>query len=98
MSSIQSFDFCDREINVQILVDSFPGCGGVVWPAGQVYHYYLIQFIMIIISSQHLASFLADRGTASLRGRHVLELGSGTGFVGILAAMLGAKVCITDQT
>ncbi|KAI9001146.1 putative methyltransferase-domain-containing protein [Trametes punicea] len=42
-----------------------------------------------------LASYIARRG--SLQGKNVLELGSGTGLVGLVAAKLGARVCITDQ-
>lgn len=42
-----------------------------------------------------LASYIARRG--SLEGKYVLELGSGTGLVGLLAGVLGAHVCITDQ-
>lgn len=33
----------------------------------------------------------------SLKDKHVLELGSGTGLVGLAAAKLGARVWITDQ-
>lgn len=32
-----------------------------------------------------------------LRGRQVLELGSGTGIAGIAAALLGAHVVLTDR-
>ncbi|KAI0069136.1 S-adenosyl-L-methionine-dependent methyltransferase [Artomyces pyxidatus] len=43
-----------------------------------------------------LARHLARRG--ALAGKNVLELGSGTGLVGLVAARLGAAhVCITDQ-
>ena len=58
----------------------------------------IIFFSLTVQSAQHLATYLAARGVGSLRGRRVLELGSGTGIVGILAAMLGATVCLTDQT
>ncbi|KAF5388323.1 hypothetical protein D9615_000114 [Tricholomella constricta] len=45
-----------------------------------------------------LASFLAKQGAAYVRGRTILELGSGTGLVGLVAAKLGGTtVCITDQ-
>lgn len=44
---------------------------------------------------QIVAKYLAERG--SLTGKTVLELGSGTGLVGLVAAMLGARVYITDQ-
>lgn len=39
-----------------------------------------------------------DLGPESVQGKRVLELGSGTGLVGLVAAALGAQqVCITDQ-
>ncbi|THH04703.1 hypothetical protein EW146_g10113 [Bondarzewia mesenterica] len=44
-----------------------------------------------------LARYLARRGPRALAGKNVLELGSGTGLVGLVAALLGARVCITDQ-
>lgn len=37
------------------------------------------------------------QGPNSLAGKNVIELGSGTGLVGLMAALLGAKVWITDQ-
>ncbi|KAH9987919.1 putative methyltransferase-domain-containing protein [Russula compacta] len=43
-----------------------------------------------------LASYIARRGFA-LHELNVLELGSGTGLVGLVAGYLGARVCITDQ-
>ncbi|KAI0723442.1 putative methyltransferase-domain-containing protein [Earliella scabrosa] len=42
-----------------------------------------------------LANYIVHRG--SLEGRNVLELGSGTGLVGLVAGVLGARVWITDQ-
>ncbi|EPQ59520.1 hypothetical protein GLOTRDRAFT_55609, partial [Gloeophyllum trabeum ATCC 11539] len=44
-----------------------------------------------------LASYLARRGRGSLAGKTVLELGSGTGLVGLVAGLLGGKTWITDQ-
>ncbi|KAG5644571.1 hypothetical protein DXG03_008145 [Asterophora parasitica] len=45
-----------------------------------------------------LSSYLAKRGPGYVRGRTILELGSGTGLVGLVAARLGCEsVCITDQ-
>lgn len=45
-----------------------------------------------------LSAYIAQRSPDTLRGKYVLELGSGTGLVGIVAAKLGAdRVCITDQ-
>ncbi|KAF7792122.1 hypothetical protein EIP86_003152 [Pleurotus ostreatoroseus] len=46
-------------------------------------------------AGQVLSSYIARRG--SLKGKSVLELGSGTGLVGLVAAALGANVVITDQ-
>lgn len=43
-----------------------------------------------------LACYIARRGFA-LQGTNVLELGSGTGLVGLVAGYLEARVCITDQ-
>ncbi|GBE79189.1 Protein-lysine N-methyltransferase EFM6 [Sparassis crispa] len=42
-----------------------------------------------------LAAYIARRG--SWKGKNVLELGSGTGLVGLVAGKLGARACITDQ-
>ncbi|KAJ3484442.1 hypothetical protein NLI96_g5642 [Meripilus lineatus] len=42
-----------------------------------------------------LSRYIARRG--SLSGKTILELGSGTGLVGLVAGMLGAHVWITDQ-
>ncbi|KAM6074048.1 protein N-lysine methyltransferase METTL21D isoform 1-T1 [Chlamydotis macqueenii] len=42
-----------------------------------------------------LAKFL-ETGVCPLARRHVLELGAGTGAVGIMAATLGANVTVTD--
>ncbi|KAJ7937345.1 putative methyltransferase-domain-containing protein [Mycena leptocephala] len=44
-----------------------------------------------------LAQYLVNRGPNSLEGKQVLELGSGTGLVGLVAAMLGGTVYLTDQ-
>lgn len=70
---------------VRLRVDAGPGCGGIAWPAGEV-----------------LARYLAHRHSVDgsyLKGKKVLELGSGTGLVGIAAALLDkeAEVWVTDQ-
>ncbi|KIK99697.1 hypothetical protein PAXRUDRAFT_465335 [Paxillus rubicundulus Ve08.2h10] len=44
-----------------------------------------------------LANYLTIRGEAYCKGRTILELGSGTGLVGLVAAILGGNVWITDQ-
>ncbi|XP_015261429.1 PREDICTED: protein N-lysine methyltransferase METTL21A [Gekko japonicus] len=38
-----------------------------------------------------------EMGDVDLRGRSVIELGAGTGLLGIVAALLGAQVTITDR-
>ncbi|KAK1228887.1 Protein-lysine N-methyltransferase efm6 [Marasmius sp. AFHP31] len=68
-------------LSITLGVDASPGCGGVVWPAGQI-----------------LSNYLFRKGSAYLEGKNVLELGSGTGLVGLVAAMLDpSHVWITDQ-
>lgn len=49
------------------------------------------------IRPQVLANYLALRGERYCAGRTILELGSGTGLVGLVAGKLGGKVWITDQ-
>ncbi|KAJ6539044.1 putative methyltransferase-domain-containing protein [Mycena capillaripes] len=44
-----------------------------------------------------LAQYLVKRGPNFLQGQKILELGSGTGLVGLVAAMLGGTVYLTDQ-
>jgi protein N-lysine methyltransferase METTL21A len=46
-------------------------------------------------SAQVLSAYICRRG--SLKGKNVLEIGSGTGLVGLAAGVLGATVWITDQ-
>ena len=50
-----------------------------------------------ITSLQVLAKYLAGKGPDNLNGKTIVELGSGTGLVGLVAALLGARVYITDQ-
>jgi len=52
---------------------------------------------LFLLWAQVLAQYLVKQGPNSLRGKNVLELGSGTGLVGLVAAMLGGTVCLTDQ-
>ncbi|KAG9041702.1 hypothetical protein FS837_011877 [Tulasnella sp. UAMH 9824] len=44
-----------------------------------------------------LSDYLTRRGGGDLVGKRCLELGAGTGLVGIAAAKLGAQVLVTDQ-
>lgn len=60
------------------------GVGCVVWDAAIVLSKYL-----------ETPGFSGD-GTHALSRRSVLELGSGTGAVGLMAATLGANVLVTD--
>jgi hypothetical protein len=56
--------------------------------------------LVLIRTSTHskiLSNYIVKRGSESLQGRTVLELGSGTGMVGLVAGKLGAKAWITDQ-
>jgi predicted nicotinamide N-methyase len=45
-----------------------------------------------------LSAYLVHCGANYVSNKKILELGSGTGLVGLIAAQLGAHtVCITDQ-
>jgi predicted nicotinamide N-methyase len=47
-----------------------------------------------------LSAYIVHRGPDALAGKRVLELGSGTGLVGLAAAKLaapGAQITVTDQ-
>ncbi|KAF7978323.1 hypothetical protein HWV62_941 [Athelia sp. TMB] len=49
-------------------------------------------------AGQVLAKYLVDLGPSVVQGKKILEVGSGTGLVGLVAAALGARqVWITDQ-
>ncbi|KAF8897221.1 putative methyltransferase-domain-containing protein [Infundibulicybe gibba] len=48
-------------------------------------------------AGQVLSNYLVQKGPRFLEGRNILELGSGTGLVGLVAGKLGGNVCITDQ-
>ncbi|ODN82736.1 hypothetical protein L202_01020 [Cryptococcus amylolentus CBS 6039] len=54
--------------DVQLVVDAAHGCGGVNWPAGEVMCRYLV----------YRHSLEPER----LKGKKILELGSGTGLLG----------------
>ncbi|KZW03902.1 hypothetical protein EXIGLDRAFT_715937 [Exidia glandulosa HHB12029] len=44
-----------------------------------------------------LSRYLISTRSHTLRGKRVVELGSGTGLVGLIAGFLGADVAVTDQ-
>lgn len=46
---------------------------------------------------QVLSNYIAFRGVEYLQGKNVVEVGSGTGLVGLVAGALGGTVWITDQ-
>ncbi|XP_027870334.1 uncharacterized protein mettl21ca isoform X1 [Xiphophorus couchianus] len=63
-----------------VIYESIDSFGAMMWPAALA-----------------LCSFLDNnRDTVNLRGKGVLELGSGTGLVAIVASLLGASVTATD--
>jgi hypothetical protein len=54
----------------------------------------------IILTTWHiqvLSNYLVKKGPGFVTGRNILELGSGTGLVGLVAGKLGGNVWITDQ-
>ena len=84
-------------LTVCLNVDASPGCGGIAWPAGEVSSPFIHPVRSHNSNSppQVLATYVSRRG--SLQGKRILELGSGTGLVGLAAGLLGADVWITDQ-
>ncbi|XP_006459971.1 hypothetical protein AGABI2DRAFT_184470 [Agaricus bisporus var. bisporus H97] len=73
-----------QSLSVELIVDSKPGCGGIAWPAGQILSSYLTQ---------------TYKTANPLGNKCIVELGSGTGLVGLVAGKLDptCKVYITDQ-
>ena len=91
-----------RELRLK--VDAGPGCGGIAWPAGEVrfLHSHHLALSLLIHAKKVLSKYVAyrhHRQPENLRDRTVIELGSGTGLVGIVVAMLepSADVWVTDQ-
>eukprot|EP00803_Ostreobium_quekettii_P002801 evm.model.scf_147.8 EVM.evm.TU.scf_147.8 scf_147:97466-98840(+) len=81
-----TFD-CGR-LRIRQRMDLQDEAGAVVWDAALVLAHYL-----------HHAAQGGDQGHSQwlcLKGKRVIELGAGTGFVGLSAALLGAKVTLTD--
>ncbi|EIN10826.1 hypothetical protein PUNSTDRAFT_51401 [Punctularia strigosozonata HHB-11173 SS5] len=74
-----SFPTADNgPVQIELLADAKPGCGGIAWPAGEV-----------------LSRYISRCGLGE--AKEILELGSGTGLVGLVAGSLGGRVWITDQ-
>ncbi|GFP95793.1 protein n-lysine methyltransferase mettl21a [Phtheirospermum japonicum] len=86
-SSLQlSIDACGRSLSVLQSPSSLgtPGVtGSVMWDSGIVLGKFLEHSV--------------ESGEISLQGKKVVELGSGCGLVGCIAALLGAQVILTDM-
>ena len=88
---------------VSLKVDAGPGCGGIAWPSGEV-SYVLTCTVRAVGADdeQVLARYLAYQHESDpdfLKGKKILELGSGTGLVGIAAGIMepSAQIWVTDQ-
>ena len=85
-------------LSILLQVDASPGCGGLAWPAGQVPIPSHNSPVCSIQLPQILASYLVLKGPEHCRDKHILELGSGTGLVGLaVGAFRNTNVWITDQ-
>ncbi|KAG9492213.1 hypothetical protein GDO78_000626 [Eleutherodactylus coqui] len=63
-----------------VIQESIESYGGVIWPAAKALCYFLEE----------------NRDEFDLRHKNILEIGSGTGLVSIVACILGAQVIATD--
>eukprot|EP00795_Rhopilema_esculentum_P014743 gene14743-5849_t len=82
----RSFKYANHTIEInQNWANS--GVAGVVWDAALI----LGTFLQNISTGNTKLS-----GLDTLQGKNVLELGAGTGLVGIVGYLLGANVVITD--
>lgn len=91
------------QVSIKLVVDSAPGCGGIAWPAGQV-TFPLLAYLFTPATDMGLkilSSYLTQtyRTVMPLSNKSVIELGSGTGLVGLVAGKLdpSCMVYITDQ-
>lgn len=93
----------DLTPQVKLKVDAGPGCGGIAWPAGEVGPTSCSKIPQGFRADREVLSrYLAYRQSIDatyLQGKKVLELGSGTGLVGIVAGLLEstAEIWVTDQ-
>ncbi|ELR18499.1 nicotinamide n-methyltransferase [Acanthamoeba castellanii str. Neff] len=79
---VRTFTFVGRTLHFhqRPWVEGAKSIGAVLWDAG----YELARYL-----ERHF-------GEGGLRGKRVLELGAGTGIVGMVASLLGADVVLTD--
>eukprot|EP00803_Ostreobium_quekettii_P004665 evm.model.scf_3770.1 EVM.evm.TU.scf_3770.1 scf_3770:7001-9027(-) len=86
--AVREVTFDCGHLRIRQRMDLEDEAGAVVWDAALVLAHYL-----------HHAAQGGDQGHSQwprLKGKRVIELGGGTGFVGLAAALLGAKVTLTD--
>ena len=89
--SERQFTFANQSIWIQQnWADS--GVAGVVWDAAIV----LATYLQTLSNGDESKSGLSNVGVGSFKSKNILELGAGTGLVGIVACLLGANVVITD--
>jgi len=91
------FNQQQASITISLTVDASPGCGGIAWPAGEVCLDLTDRQTFAPLYTQVLSRYIVKKGPAYIKDKTILELGSGTGLVGLVAAKLGGKVWITDQ-
>ncbi|KAG0233861.1 hypothetical protein BGW42_007068 [Actinomortierella wolfii] len=93
-------------VSVELMQDSRGGCGGKIWEAGDFLCRYLIHMKQQAQLQDELAQDLALSSITPRfpnldtdKGQLILELGSGTGLVGLFAAKLfpHCTVQVTDQ-
>jgi hypothetical protein len=84
-------------LTISLGIDASPGCGGIAWPAAEVS--WCQVFVKALFTSlQVLANYLVHKRTFC-DNKCIIELGSGTGLVGLVAAVLSpsSEVWLTDQ-
>ncbi|KAI9562990.1 hypothetical protein GHT06_010446 [Daphnia sinensis] len=78
----REFQLTSNDVNLEILQHTVGDVGCVVWDAALVLGAYL--------------DHMNQTGHIPVKSRRILELGSGTGFVGLVAAALGGDCVMTD--